>query len=185
MTKQLIVVSFNNDRYKATEVLNKLRRLNEVYIVQLQDAVAIHRGRNGELRIDQNYDLTTSQGAGWGAVWGSIVGAIIAISTVGIAAPAVVASAAATGLIGGGSIGAATGAIGANIDRGPRLSEDFVRKVAGTLRSGDSAVFAVLDPQDPKEVVDQFAGFGGTVLATTLSDEQTQEIERVLNTGRG
>lgn len=185
MAKQLLVVGFKNDRYKAADVLNKLRRLNQESIVQLQDAVAVNRGRNGELRIDQSYDLTTGEGARWGALWGSIVGAIIAMFTVGLAGPAVAASAVATGLIGGGSVGAATGAIGANIDRGTLLSEDFVRKVADTLQSGDSAVFAVLDPEDPEEIVNQFEGFGGTVLATTLSNEQKQEIEGVLNSARG
>lgn len=185
MAKQLIVVGFKNDRYKAADMLNKLRRLNQEYIVQLQNAVAVSRGNNGEIRVDQNYDLTTGEGARWGAVWGSIVGVIMGIATAGLAAPAVAVTAAAAGLIGGGSLGAATGAVGASIDRDTLLSKDFVRKVANTLKSGDSAVFAVLDPEDPEEFVNQFQGFGGTVLATTLSNEKSDEIERVLNSARG
>ena len=183
MSQELIVVAFKN-RFKALDVLQKLKEMNHDWTIQLDHAVAVYRGRNGELRLDQNYDLTTGEGAGWGAVWGSIVGAIIAISTVGLAAPVVAATAVATGLIGGGSLGAATGAIAANVPDGSRLiSEEFVRSVARTLESGDSAVFAVLEAEDPDAVVGQFQGFGGTVLRTTLSNEEAKWIESVLNRG--
>ena len=183
MSQELIVVAFKN-RFKAIEVLQKLKRMNRDWTIGLDHAVAVYRGRNGELRLDQNYDLSTGEGAGWGALWGSVVGAIIGISTVGLAAPVVAASAVATGLIGGGSVGAATGAIAANVSDARRsLSEDFVRRVAKQLTSGDSAIFAVLEANYPDEVVSQFEGFGGKVLKTTLSREETSWIESVLNRG--
>lgn len=185
MSQQLIVVGFKNDRYKAAEVLHKLKKMQRDWAVQLNNAVAVHRKPNGKLRVDQNYELTTGEGAGWGAIWGSILGAILAIWTAGLAVPAVVATAVGAGLAGGGALGAATGALSADwSNEGFGLSEDFIREVAATLEPGDSAVFALLNADYPDEVVTHFAGYGGRVLKTSLSDEQKARIESVLNQGR-
>src|SRR5262249_12426511 len=111
MSQQLIVVGFKNDRYKAAEVLHKLKKMEDDLTVQLDQAVAVYRGDNGKLRVNQNYDLTTGQSAGWGALWGSILGVLMGIWTAGLATPAIVATAIGAGLAGGGALGAATGAI--------------------------------------------------------------------------
>jgi uncharacterized membrane protein len=96
----LIVVGFKNNRFKATEVLNKLRQLNEDWTISLDDAVAVYRGYDGELRIDQSYELTTGEGAVWGGLWGSLLGAILAIPFTGGASAA---AAVAAGALGGGA----------------------------------------------------------------------------------
>jgi uncharacterized membrane protein len=178
----LIVVGFKNNRFKATEVLNKLRQLNEDWTISLDDAVAVYRGYDGELRIDQSYELTTGEGAVWGGLWGSLLGAILAIPFTGGASAA---AAVAAGALGGGAFGATTGAISADWwkeDFG--ISEDFVRDVGYMVQPGDSAIFALL-VANPEQVVRQFEGYGGKVLMTTLSEEQKAKIEKVLNQGRG
>jgi uncharacterized membrane protein len=177
----LIVVGFKNNRYKATDVLNQLRQMDDEWTVSLDDAVAVYRGYDGELRVDQSYELTTGEGAAWGGLWGSFIGAVLAIPFTGGASAAVAATAVATGLIGGGAVGATTGAINAKWwkeDFG--ISEDFVNDIGATVQPGDSAIFALL-AGNPDNVVSRFEGYGGKVLMTTLTDKQKAKIEAVLN----
>jgi uncharacterized membrane protein len=179
----LIVVGFKNDIYKAAEVLYKLRRMNEDWRIYLDDAVAVYRGYDGELVVDQSYQLTTGEGAGWGTLWGSLIGLTLAIPfTGGATAPA--AAVAAAGALGGAAVGATTGAISAKWwkeDFG--ISENFVRDVGYMIQPGDSAVF-MLGTGNRDDLAREFEGFGGTLLMTSLSDEQKAKIENVLNRAR-
>jgi uncharacterized membrane protein len=180
----LIVVGFKNNRFKASDVLNQLRQMDEAWAVNLYDAVAVHRDYKGKLRIDQSYDPTTGEGAAWGGLWGSLLGAILAIPFTGGVSAAAAAAAVAAGALGGGALGAAAGAIDADWwkeDFG--ISDEFVRNVGETIQPGDSAIFALISA-NPKEAVKRFSGYGGKVLSTTLSDEQKAKIEKVLNQGR-
>ena len=179
----LIVVGFKNDTFKASEVLNRLRQMDEDWTINLYDAVAVHRNNNGKLRVDQSYDPTTGEGAAWGGLWGSLLGAILAIPFTG-GASAAAAGALAAGILGGGTLGATAGAIDADWwkeDFG--IPEDFVSDVSETIQPGDSAIFALISA-NPKKAVKQFAGYGGKVLNTTLTDQQAAKIEKVLNQGR-
>ena len=63
---ELIVVGFKKDMYRASEVLNELMELNDDWVVDLHDAVAVYRDYSGKLRVDQSYQMTTGEGAGWG-----------------------------------------------------------------------------------------------------------------------
>src|SRR5215813_7100804 len=173
----LIVVAFKNNRFKANEVLNKLRQMDFDSKINLDDAVSVYRGYDGELRVDQSYELTTDEGAGWGALWGSLIGAALAAPFTAGASAAVAASAVAAGVFGGGAVGATGGALNANWwkeDFG--ISEDFVNDVGSTIKPGDSAVFALL-LANPDQIVKEFEGYGGKVIMTTLSNEQTAKIE--------
>ena len=49
------------------------------------------------------------------------------------------------------------------------------------IQPGDSAVYALLRTVNPDIIADQFRGYGGTVLSTTLNRNQEAKIEKVLN----
>ena len=178
----LVVVGFKNDKYKAAEALNKLRQM-DFWKDQLDDAVAVYRGFNGELRIDQSYQLTTEEGAAWGTLWGSLIGLLVAIPfTAGATAPA--AAVLAGGAITGWAVGAPAGIIGAawwKEDYG--IPEDFVHEAGSLIQPGDSAIFALVE-RIFDDAVRQFEGFGGKVLMTTLTPEQDAKIQNVLNQAR-
>jgi uncharacterized membrane protein len=53
--------------------------------------------------------------------------------------------------------------------------------VGTMVQPGDSAIFALLRTIDPDLVVAQFKGYGGTILRTTLSDEQRAKVEATLH----
>ena len=90
---KLIVVGFKKDMYRASEVLNELLAMNDDWVVDLHDAVAVYRDFNGKLRVDQSYQLTTGQGAALGGMWGMLIGATLAIPFTGGASAAAAAGA--------------------------------------------------------------------------------------------
>lgn len=180
---ELIVVGFKKDMYRASEVLNILQDMNSTWVVDLNDAVAVYRDYGGKLRVDQSYQATTGQGAAWGALLGGLLGAMIAIPfTAGATAPAAAAAATALTAGGGGVLGATAGALDASTwkeDFG--ISEDFVKSVGTLVLPGDSAIFALLRTIDRQAVAEQFRGYGGTILSTTLSLDQQSRVEATLH----
>ena len=178
---QLIVVGFKKDMYRASEVLNQLQNMDDDWVVDLHDAVAVYRDYNGKLRVDQSYQMTAGEGAGWGTLWGSLIGLTLAIPfTGGATAPA--AGALAAGALAGGAMGAGLGAIDASWWKDEfGIPDDFVKQVGGMVQPGDSAIFALLRTADPALVADQFRGYGGTILTTTLSRDQQSKVENVLH----
>jgi uncharacterized membrane protein len=125
--------------------------------------------------------MTTGEGAAWGGLFGALLGAIVAIPFTG-GASAAAAAAMAAGTLSGGALGATAGAIDAESwkdDYG--ISEDFVARVGTMVQSGDSSIFALLRTIDPDLVADQFRGYGGTILRTTLSAEQRAKVEATLH----
>jgi uncharacterized membrane protein len=177
---QLIVVGFKKDMYRASEVLNELQAMDDDWVVDLHDAVAVYRDYNGKLRVDQSYQMTTGEGAGWGGLWGSLIGLTLAIPfTGGATAPA--AAVLAAGAAAGGALGAGAGAVDAAWWKDEfGIPDDFVKQVGALIQPGDSAIYALLRTANPDIVADQFRGYGGTVLRTTLSRGQQQKVESVL-----
>ena len=179
---ELIVVGFKNQMYRASEVLNELLAMNDDWAVDLHDAVAVYRDSNGKLRVDQSYQLTTGQGAALGGMWGMLIGATLAIPFTGGASAAAAAGAIAAGAAGGTALGAGFGAFDAESWKDEfGIPEDFVQEVSVLIQPGDSAIYAILRVGNPDIVADQFKGYGGTILRTTLSPEQEARVQKVLS----
>ena len=178
---ELIVVGFKKDMYRASEVLNTLQEMNESWVVDLDDAVAVYRDYKGKLRVDQSYQMSTGEGAAWGGLFGGLLGALIAAPFTGGAS---VAAVLAAGTLSGVALGATAGAIDAaswKDDYG--ISDEFVQRVSTMVQPGDSAIFALLRTIDPDVVAAQFRGYGGTILRTTLTPLQQARVEATLNAG--
>ena len=178
---ELIVVGFKKDMYRASEVLNELSQLNDDWVVDLHDAVAVYRDYNGKLRVDQSYQMTTGEGAAWGGLWGLLIGATLAIPFTAGASAAVAGTALATGAIGGTALGAGLGAMDADSWKDEfGIPDEFVKQVGAMVQPGDSAIYAILRVGDPDVVAEKFRGYGGTILRTTLSRAQQAKVEQVL-----
>jgi uncharacterized membrane protein len=179
---ELIVVGFKKDMYRASEVLNELLTLNDDWVVDLHDAVAVYRDYKDKLRVDQSYQMTTGEGAAWGGLWGLLIGATLAIPFTAGASAAAAAGAIAAGAAGGTAIGAGAGAIDASSWKDEfGIPDDFVKQVSTMVQPGDSAIYAILRVGDPDVVADQFRGYGGTILRTTLTHDQQAQVEKVLS----
>ena len=179
---ELIVVGFKNNMYRASEALNELLAINDDWVIDLHDAVAVYRDYNGKLRVDQSYQMTTGEGAAWGGLWGLLIGATLAIPFTGGASAAAAAGAIAAGAAGGTALGAGLGAADAESWKDEfGIPEDFVEQVSVLIQPGDSAIYAILRVGNPDIVAEQFKGYGGTVLRTTLSSDQQAKVERALS----
>jgi uncharacterized membrane protein len=177
----LIVVGFKKDLFRASQVLNQLAELHDEWTVDLHDAVAVYRDYSGKLRVDQSYLATTGEGAGWGALWGSLIGLTLAIPFTAGATAAVAAGALAVGALGGGTLGALGGALDAEWWKDTvGISDEFVRDVGAMVQPGDSAIFALVRSADPEYVANMFRGYGGTVLRSSLTKEQANKVQAVL-----
>jgi len=178
---QLIVVGFKQDMYRASKVLNELSEMDK-WAVDLRDGVAVYRDYDGKLKVDQSYHLTSGEGAGWGAFWGSLIGALIALPFTGGASGAALAGT----LLAGAAAGGVIGATGLALDAGWwkdqfGLPENFVQSAGGMVGPGDSAILALLRTVDPVEIAEHFRGYGGTVLQTTLTKEQSAKVQSILD----
>ena len=178
---ELIVVGFKQDMHRASEVLNTLSDMNESWVVDLHDAVAVYRNNKGKLRVDQSYQMTTGQGAAWGGLFGGMIGALLAAPfTAGASAAA--GAIVAAGSLSGVALGTVAGALDAETWKDEYgISEDFVDQVGSMVQPGDSAIFALLRTIDPEIVTAQFQGYGGTILRTTLNADQRAKVEKTLH----
>ncbi|MGO8732694.1 MAG: DUF1269 domain-containing protein [Terriglobia bacterium] len=178
---ELIVVGFKKDMYRGSEVLNELLSLNDDWVVDLHDAVAVYRDYKGKLRVDQSYQMTTGEGAAWGGFWGLLIGATLAIPFTAGASAAAAAGAVAAGALGGTALGVGLGAVDASSWKDEfGIPDEFVQRVGAMIQPGDSAIYAILRVGDPDVVANKFRGYGGTILRTTLSKEQQAKVEQVL-----
>jgi len=180
---ELIVVGFKNNMFRASEALNMLKDMNSSWMVDLDDAVAVYRDYDGRLRVDQSYQMTTGQGAGWGGLFGGVIGALLAAPFTGgaTAAGGVIAAGSLTGVALGGTLGA----IDAQSWKDAYgISEDFVQRVSTMLQPHDSALFVLARTINADAVAEAFRGFGGTVIRTTLTSEQRAKVEATLHAAR-
>ncbi|HLI76497.1 MAG TPA: DUF1269 domain-containing protein [Acidobacteriaceae bacterium] len=180
--EDLIVVGFAGNTQRANGVLDELRVLDDAWILQMEDAVAVHRAESGKLVMDQSYRPTGKEGAEWGGALGLLIGAILAIPFTAGASAAVAAGALAAGALSGVALGATTGAMDAAFWKDELgVPEDFVRQVSSLVEPGSSAIFAVLHADQSEQVVARFQGYGGKVLRTTLTEDHKRRIAAALH----
>ena len=178
---ELFAVGFKQDVRRASAVLNRLCSMSDDWEYDLEDAVAIYRDDRGNLKVDESFRTTTRQETRLGALWGAFIGALIAMPfTAGASGAALAGTLAATSL-GAAALGAASGAHdGEWWKKDPGIPEAFAKSVATLLQPGDSAILALLPADDP-EMAEEFRGYGGTVLQTTLDKEQGAKLQAILN----
>ena len=177
---ELVVVGFEG-KHRAAEVLDQLEVLNAYWTIDLKDAVAVYRTDDGKLRYDRSVQPTTGEGAGGGALLGGMIGALLVAPFTGGLSTAAAAAAIGSGAAIMGTTGAAIGAIDADdFKQEYGISDDFVKQVGGMVQPGQSAVFVLARASDPKAVAEQFRGYGGKVLRTTLPADAAARFEKLM-----
>lgn len=156
----LIAIAYD-DEHKAEEIRTKLLRMQQEYLIDLEDAVVAVKKADGKVKLRQAIDLPAI-----GAVQGSFIGMLIGIL---FFSPLL-----------GAAAGAASGAIsGALSDIG--INDDFMKQVASSLKPGTSALFVLVRSATSDKVADELAGTGGTLIKTSLSHENEEKLQAVLN----
>jgi uncharacterized membrane protein len=177
---ELMVVGFEG-KHRAAEVLNQLETMSISSPSDLKDAVAVYRTDDGRLRVEESVQPTTKAGAASGAVLGGLIGAVVmAPFTLGASAAAA-AVAVGTGAVTFGVTGAVLGAEGAaQWKEATGISDDFVKEVGGMIQPGQSAIFVLARVSDPARVAEQFRGYGGKVLRTTVPPEAAAKFQQLM-----
>jgi uncharacterized membrane protein len=154
----LIVIGFP-DEFKADEVLLDLRKLEQEYLIDLEDAAIVVRNKDGRVKVKQSQELVTS-GALSGGFWGLLIGMIFMQPLLGL-------------------FGAAVGAFsGALTDIG--IDDNFIRELGNTIEPGTSAIFVLVRKSTPDKVLDDLSKFEGKVLQTSLSHEDEAKLQAAL-----
>jgi uncharacterized membrane protein len=160
---ELIVIGLDN-AYMAEEVRQALFRMRERYLIDLEDAVVAVKAKDGQIKLHQMSNTTTT-----GAVSGGFVGALVGTMFL---SPLLSAA-----------VGAAAGAVsGALTDVG--IKDDFIRDLAATLKPGCSALFILVRKATPDKVLAELRGAGGKILQTSLTHEKQQKLQAALDAVR-
>jgi uncharacterized membrane protein len=156
----LIVVGYE-DVFKAEEVRLKLLKMQKEYLVDLEDAVVAVKKDDGKIKLNQMYHLAAS-GAVGGGFWGMLIGLIFLNPILGAV------------------VGAGAGAVAGGLsDVG--IDDDFMKKLAETLKPGASALFVLVRKMTADKVLDELKGTGGKVLQTSLSHEDESKLQEALD----
>jgi uncharacterized membrane protein len=163
----LIAVGFKGEG-TADQVLNKLQALQKDYLIDLEDACVVVRDQAGQVHLKQAINLTrvgAATGGIRGAMWGTLIGLLFLNPLVGLAA--------------GAAVGAGSGALtGALSDYG--IDDQFIRSVGSTIGPGSSALFVLVRSVTADKVLPELRPFEGTVLRTSLSNEQEARLQQAL-----
>ena len=159
----LIAIIFKHDENGAENALQKLRQLENEYLIDLEDAVIVHRRKDGKVKLTQSIDLT-SAGAWEGAFWGSLIGLMF------------------TGPLGWlvvGGLGAGFGALaGSTSDYG--IDDEFIKDVSKEVEPCCSALFILIRRMTEDKVFDALENIGGTVLRTSLSKDAEKRLQAAI-----
>jgi uncharacterized membrane protein len=83
------------------------------------------------------------------------------------------------GLLTGAAFGAGAGALlGVLVDYG--IDDAFIRPLGTTIEPGSSALFVLVRGVTPDKVLPELSQFQGTVLRTSLSNEQEARLRQAL-----
>jgi uncharacterized membrane protein len=159
----LIVIGYP-DENRAQQVWEELVKLQNNYLVDLEDAAIIRRDENGKLHITTPAHHAVAWGTLSGLFWGTLIGLLF----LGPFAPVVGAAA--------GIMGAA---LGAADDLG--VKDDFRQRVQDLVQPGTSAIMVILRKVTFDKFEEALRPYGGTVLRTSLSREAEQQLMKALH----
>jgi uncharacterized membrane protein len=158
--------------HTAGDVLNKLRSVQEQYLIDLEDVCVIERDKNGKVYIKQAVNLT-ALGAAAGGIRGALLGALVGMLFLNSLA----------GMVIGAIIGAGAGALSGSLnDQGTR--NDFVKKLGETIPENSSALFVLFKRANQDKVAPDLEPYRPRrprLLRPSLSDEPGQRLKIELN----
>ena len=157
----LIAVVFH-DESTAFELRAALAKMQNQYLLEMDDAVVVTRDIKGKIKLHQAVSLTAA-GAASGAFWGMLIGLLFFNPLLGLA------------------IGAGAGALSGKLtDLG--VDNTMAKQLADELTPGSSALIVLVRKVTADKVLDglkQFAG-RGRVFQTSLSKDDEKSLREVL-----
>jgi uncharacterized membrane protein len=150
------------DQTTAEEARVTVQRLESELIIQADQVAAISRDAEGKYHVTTTHGgVSTGGGAAWGGFWGLLFGLIFFIPVIGLA------------------IGAAWGALFGHLGE-HAIDKQFQQQVRDYVKPGTSALFMIIEHMTEDKAVAALEQYGGTVIRTSLSDEDTAKLQEAL-----
>jgi len=157
----LIIISFE-DEQTAFALRAELAKLQQQYLIEMDDAVVVTKDDKGKVKLHQAQNLTAA-GAVGGGFWGMLIGMIFLNPLLGTA------------------VGAGAGALsGALTDIG--ISDDMMKSFAKGFKPGCSALFVLVRKATGDKVLEGLSEFTGKgkVLQTSLTKDREEELRKII-----
>ena len=155
------------DQDTAEEARATVWRLEEELIIQAEQVASISRDPDGKYHVRTTHGgIPTASGAVWGGFWGFLFGFLFLIPFAGWAM--------------GAGLGALFGHLG---EKG--IDKAFHQQVRDYLQPGTSALFLVIEHATPDKAIAALQQYGGTVIKTSLSEEDTAKLQEALQPPSG
>lgn len=150
------------DQGTAEQARETVATLEADLVIQADQVAAISRDAEGKYHVHTTHGgASAGGGAMWGGFWGLLFGMLFFIPFAGMAV--------------GAGMGALMGHLGEKgIDRA------FQDQVRDYVQPGTSALFMVIEQATPDKAIAALQQYGGTVIKTSLSEEDTKKLQDAL-----
>ena len=150
------------DQGTAEQARSTVARLESELVIQADQVAAISRDPEGKYHVHTSHGgASAGAGAWWGGFWGLLFGLLFFIPFAGLAL--------------GAGMGALFGHFG---EKG--IDKAFQEQVREYLKPGTSALFMVIEQATPDKAIAALQQYGGTVIKTSLSEEDTKKLQDAL-----
>jgi uncharacterized membrane protein len=151
------------DQGTAEQARQTVQQLESELIIQADQVAAISRDLEGKYHVHTTHGgASAGGGALWGGFWGMLFGLLFFIPFAGLAF--------------GAGMGALFGHFG---EKG--IDKAFQQQVRDYVKPGTSALFMVIEKATPDKAIAALEQYGGTVIRTSLSEEDTKKLQDALS----
>ena len=150
------------DQGTAEQARQTVQQLEGELIIQADQVAAISRDLEGKYHVHTTHGgASAGGGAAWGGFWGLLFGLLFFIPVLGLAL--------------GAGLGALFGHMG---EKG--IDKQFQQQVRDYVKPGTSALFLIIEQVTEDKAVAALEQYGGTVIKTSLSEEDTKKLQDAL-----
>ena len=150
------------DQGTAEQARQTVFQLESELIIQADEVASISRDLEGKYHVNTSHSgASAGSGAAWGGFWGFLFGLLFFIPFAGLAL--------------GAGMGALFGHFG---EKG--IDKAFQQQVRDYLKPGTSALFMVIEQATPDKAIAALEQYGGSVIRTSLSEEDTKKLQDAL-----
>jgi uncharacterized membrane protein len=154
---ELIVIAFDSEA-DAESAYNKIQELQNDLVVELAGLALVKVDADGKTRVEYPGPAgKIGYGVAGGALFGTLIGILFFVPVVGLV------------------FGGLFGALFAGLDK-TSLDAEFRNRVQSTVSSGKSAVVVYAHKLTEDKFAAAIAPFHGTVVQTSLSEEDEREL---------
>src|SRR5436305_15088882 len=151
------------DQDTAEQARQTVQQLESELIIQADQVASISRDLDGKYHVHTTHGgASAGGGAIWGSFWGLLFGLLFFVPFAGLAL--------------GAGFGALFGHLG---EKG--IDKAFQEQVRDHVQPGTSALYMVIEQATPDQAVAALEQYGGTVIKTSLSEEDTKRLQDALN----